>query len=145
MKGCGADLGSGYGYVSHFLLKNTSGVENLHLYEIEKLALNISRINLEALHHPAELSFEWHDVTLGIKHSNMDWIVSNPPVHRGKRSAVSLGESFVKAAKQGLRPGGKFYMVANAQLPYPRFLQRNFRTSEVLAEVSGFRVYQAQK
>lgn len=146
LTGKGADLGAGYGYLSHALL--TSGqhrVEELHLFEAEALALEAAQRNLATLAVPTRLHYHWHDVTVGLPVGRFDWLVMNPPFHSGRTVDFALGQRFIQVAAAGLRPGGRLYLVANTQLPYEQELRTGFRRSWLLAEGKGFKVIGAEK
>lgn len=144
LDGVGADLGCGYGYLSAEILKRCAGIKHLYLYEAEKIALDLASQNLtESTEVP--LSFLWHDVPAGLLHSELDWIVMNPPFHAGKKPTVGLGIRFVEVAARALRQGAALYMVANSQLPYMNILRRDFSEVRALHKARGFTAYRALK
>lgn len=145
LPGRGADLGCGYGYISSHIAKSVRGVVALHLYEAEKLALDAAKANVSAVQTRIEFSFEWHDVTTGLAHRNLDWIVTNPPFHQGKSSATSLGRRFIEVAASALRKDGKLYLVTNENFPYASPPLQGFRESRILSENGGYRVIEAVK
>ncbi len=51
----------------------------------------------------------------------------------------------IDAASRALRPGGRFYMVANRGLPYEKILKANFASFETLADNNKFRVTAARR
>jgi 16S rRNA (guanine1207-N2)-methyltransferase len=145
LQGSGADVGAGYGYLSHFILKYAKGVQKLLVYEAEGLALDMARLNLERIRGGTELSFYWHDVRRGLEAQDLDWIVMNPPFHEEGESDVELGKQFIRVASQALRPEGELYLVANARLPYEQVLKESFRWVECSVQKSGFKVFKARK
>lgn len=145
LKGRGADLGSGYGYLSWWALSHAAGIEELHLVEAEKLALDVSRRNLEQFSTQTRLNFHWLDVTAGLPLRSLDWILMNPPFHAGKVVRMSLGGRFVVEASKALKPGGLLYMVANSHLPYEGTLRDHFAVVETLAQAKGFKIFRAQR
>lgn len=84
MEGTGADLGAGYGYLSHSLLIKHPTIKAIHLYEADYNALKSATYNLTPVATKAAISFQWHDVTKGLLHNNLDWIIMNPPFHSEK-------------------------------------------------------------
>lgn len=139
LKGRGADLGAGWGYLSFEALSKSPNIRALDLYEADSRALKLAKHNLKPFSKPA-LSFFWQDVTKGLSAPGYDWIVMNPPFHRGEHTDHSLGIRFVEIASAALRPGGELHMVSNAHLPYQFVVGENFSTSSIVAEEGGFRV-----
>ncbi|MCF7733504.1 MAG: methyltransferase [Akkermansiaceae bacterium] len=120
MRGRVADLGAGWGYLTDAVLKRSTGVKRMDLYEADARALECARANLAGWQR--ELSFHWWDVSKGLRET-YDAIVMNPPFHRGRETAVDLGVAFIHAAAAALRRGGSLYLVANRQLPYESVLE----------------------
>ena len=145
LSGTGADVGAGYGYLSHTLLHQSPTVEALHLYEADYLALEATRHNLHPFTEHTHLTFHWHDVTTGLAHTSLDWIVMNPPFHSGRHATVDLGRAFIQAAADALRPGGTLHLVANQHLPYEGTLRHHFRATDLITREQGFKVYRARR
>lgn len=143
LRGEAADLGAGYGYLSHELLARCPGVVSLDLYEAERRALDLARINLSAQAERVPIDYHWHDVTSGLS-SRYDVIVSNPPFHaQGRADRPDIGRRFIAVAAEALRPGGRLWMVANRHLPYEAELGRYFQRVRVVAQEQGFKVFEA--
>ena len=51
----------------------------------------------------------------------------------------------IEAAARALKPGGRFYMVANRGLPYEPMLKANFASFETLADNNKFKVTKADR
>ena len=137
-----ADLGAGFGYLSSEVLSRCPGITALDLYEAEARALALARDNLAASSVP--VGFHWHDVTTGLLQA-YDVIVSNPPFHQGRADEPMLGLAFIAAAQAALRPGGRFWLVANRHLPYEAALSKGFAQVHTVREDAGFKVIEAIK
>ena len=145
LTGTGADVGAGYGYLSHTLLQHSPTVEALHLYEADYLALEAAKHNLHPFAEHTDLTFHWHDVTTGLAHTSLDWIVMNPPFHSGRHATLDLGRAFIQVAAGALRPGGTLHLVANQHLPYEDTLRHYFRVADLITREQGFKIYQARR
>jgi 16S rRNA (guanine1207-N2)-methyltransferase len=49
--------------------------------------------------------------------ARFDWIVSNPPVHRGQPDDFSILEDLCRGAVSHLSPGGSLFVVAQEHVP----------------------------
>jgi 16S rRNA (guanine1207-N2)-methyltransferase len=146
LAGIGADLGAGYGYLSHAALtRGSTAIQSLHAVEADARAIACARENLVAW---PQARFHWLDV-VGESLSPVpvcDWILMNPPFHEGKQADPSLGNAFIKAAASRLKPqGGALYMVANAFLPYEDTLAKHFSKVERVLAADGFKVIHARR
>lgn len=145
LKGKGADLGAGFGYLARTVFENAPAVTGMDLYEAEKRALDLAEQNLAAFKGKRAMTGIWSDVTKGLD-GPYDFIVSNPPFHQaGKADRADVGQGFIRAASAGLRPGGAFYMVANRHLPYEHTLSEGFADVTQLADEGGYKVIRAVK
>jgi len=144
LRGRGADLGAGHGYLSLQVLARNPSVAALDLYEADARALALARANLGE-REGLELGFHWQDVAVGLPRGDYDFIVSNPPFHEDRAERPELGRAFIAAASAALRPGGRFLMVANRQLPYEGALAAGFARVRTLVEAEGFKVIEAMR
>ncbi|MBP9714406.1 MAG: class I SAM-dependent methyltransferase [Sterolibacterium sp.] len=143
LKGRGADLGAGFGYLSVEVLERCKGVRAMDLYEAEARGLALARHNLEGQTGCA-LDFVWHDVTTGLlPERRYDFIVSNPPFHQGRADQPGIGKAFIRAAARALGSGGRFWLVANRHLPYEAVLQEEFRRVREVSVEQGYKVIEA--
>ena len=153
--GNGADLGSGYGYLSCELLASAPNISTLHLFEIDERACACAKCNLDerkllnrAHIWPLDLSkgalsFAGNPQISALKGS-LDWVITNPPFHSGKSTDVYLGKSFLGAAWSLLKPQGKLWVVANEFLPYQDHLEKLFGKVSMITREKGFKVFECQ-
>jgi len=144
LKGRGADLGAGYGVLSHALLSRCQGLEALTLIESEAKALEAARMNLTSSGYPAALDFIWADVTQGVPLRGLDFVVTNPPFHAGKGAVPWLGRCFIREALSALKVGGQLWFVANRRLPYEKDME-GIGLIQTVIEADGFKVIGAIK
>ena len=143
LSGHAADLGAGYGYLSTELLTRCPGIRAVDLYEAERRALDLARLNLAPFAGRVALKFHWHDVTRGID-ERFDAIVCNPPFHaQGRGDRPDIGRRFIAVAAQALKPGGRLWLVANRHLPYEAELDLHFGRVRTVAQEGGFKVVEA--
>lgn len=137
LRGEVADLGAGWGFLSHAALAKCPNISRIDLFEADSRALACARKNVTG---PAE--FHWHDVTTGLP-GKYDHILTNPPFHSGQARDVDLGRAFLTAAAKALRRGGSLHLVANRQLPYEAHLASLGLRCRAIAENHAFKVISA--
>lgn len=140
MKGAGADLGCGAGLLARAVLKSAA-VTRLDLVDLDRRAVAAARRNVE----DPRAVFHWADARATPDLEGLDFVVSNPPFHDGGAEDRALGQAFLRRAHQVLRKGGVLWLVANRHLPYEGVLTPLFARSELKANRSGFKVYEARK
>lgn len=140
LKGAVADLGAGWGAISHAIAQSTD-VKSLHLVEVDARALDCARMNVTT---PAAV-FHWADATTWMSPQLMDTVVMNPPFHAGRKGAPELGQAFIATAAKSLAPRGTLWMVANRHLPYEETLARHFGHVEELPGSGAFKLFQASR
>ena len=74
-----------------------------------------------------------------------DWIISNPPFHRGVSNDLEIAAKFFTEAGTFLTENGRIVIVCNRHLPYASWLQNHFDRVERLDENSEFIIIQAGK
>jgi 16S rRNA (guanine1207-N2)-methyltransferase len=80
------------------------------------------------------------DAYSAVQGRRFDVIATNPPFHQHAKETRGVAARFVREAPDFLRPGGRFYVVANAFLPYRRDMERVFDEVDVVAATSSYRV-----
>ena len=134
-----ADFGCGWGYLAREVLAHSPGVTSIDLIDAEHRAIEAARANIVDV----RASFHWLDLMQEAAPAIYDAVVCNPPFHAGRAAEPGLGQSVIAAAARALKPGGRFYMVANRGLPYEPQLKANFTSFETLADNNKFRVSSA--
>ena len=94
------------------------------------LAIESSRQTLEANGMQAELLAS---DGLGEVAGRYDWIVSNPPFHRGVSNDLDIAADFFRMAGTFLAENGRIVVVFNRHLPYSKWLEQAFGKVERLA------------
>lgn len=143
VKGIGADLGAGNGFLSREILANCPGVERMDLYEAEYRALGCIHGTLSAFE--ARYTAQWADVLADLPRATYDFAVMNPPFHTGRADNAELGRRFIRAAAATLKPSGTLWLVANRHLPYEAELAACFRGHEMLEDEAGYKIIRAEK
>ena len=130
------DLACGNGILA-WALKEQNEIREMHLIDDDVLAIASAQLNLDNkgnyFHHNDTLSL------LPKKH--FDWIISNPPFHFEHETTIEISLSLFKQAKELLRTGGIFRLVANKHLNYKTHLQQIFHRVEIVAENEKFIIY----
>ncbi len=143
LTGHGADFGSGYGYLSWYILTHHPKVQSLTLFESEGLALMCARKNLSSFSGTRKIEYRWADVITESTKEEFDWIVMNPPHHDDQGLDFELGRAFVRAAGRALKREGTLYMVANEHLTYEKILKESFDSFHEVNRKRGFKVLRA--
>ena len=143
LRGQGADLGAGLGFLSRAVLEKSPAVSRLHLVELDRRSVTLAARNVSdprAAFHRADVR-ALDPAALG----RLDFVVTNPPFHEGGQEDQSLGLAFLEITARLLKPGGQAWIVANRHLPYEAPLRRDFARAELLVEANGFKVYKAER
>ncbi len=141
-----ADLGAGWGFLGHAVLTKCPRVTSLDLFEADARALDLARTNLEGVAGGRATGFHWHDVSDGMpRRGAWDAVVMNPPFHEGRQTDISLGEAFIAAAADALRPGGTLLMVANRRLPYEAVITRLGMRPETRHQDAVYKILAARR
>lgn len=76
---------------------------------------------------------------------SFDLIVSNPPIHAGVKTDSRLGMRLLDSVHNHINPGGMLMIVANAHLPYEKWLSQRFRHCSERAANDSYKVLLAKK
>ncbi len=58
------------------------------------------------------------DCAAVVEDQQFDVVLTNPPFHQGKATQYDAAYQFIRDAARLLKPGGRFYLVANRFIPY---------------------------
>ena len=142
IKGMGADLGAGQGYLTKEVLTHCPKISHMDLYEAEHRAIACATQTLEAF---GNVTISWADVARDVPNNRYDFILMNPPFHVGRADAAGLGQTFIQAASRALKPHGSLYMVANRHLPYEATVAACFKQYEIIEDSGGYKVIRADR
>ncbi|MEE9387063.1 MAG: methyltransferase [Paracoccaceae bacterium] len=134
-----ADLGAGWGYLSHHILKR-SDVSECHLIEAEHSALDCARQNIT----DPRARFHWGDARKFTAKIRFDTIITNPPFHTSRVADPALGRDFIEASARLLSNRGVVWLVANRHLPYEQHLSALFKEVTEVAGDTSFKVIRAK-
>ncbi|WP_411289237.1 class I SAM-dependent methyltransferase [Phenylobacterium sp.] len=140
LAGRGADLGCGTGLLAHAVLASPA-VTHLDLVDIDRRAVEAARRNVD----DPRAAFHWADARIAPDLAGLDFVVMNPPFHDGGAEDRALGQGLIRRAHQGLRKGGRLWLVANRHLPYEGVLTPLFAGVALKGEVGGFKVFEARR
>lgn len=140
MKGAGADLGCGYGALATVAL-GSPAVTSLRLIDLDRRAVEAARRNVS----DPRARFEWADVRTLDEGGDLNFVVSNPPFHDGGAEDKRLGQAFIRKAAGMLKKGGALWLVANRHLPYEAELKGAFKRVDMIADMGGYKVFEAIK
>lgn len=144
LRGRGADLGAGWGYLSYEIISRCPEVDSIDLYEADRGALEAARRNLGQLKTACRPHGFWCDVPEERMEGRHDFVVMNPPFHDGRAADHRLGAKFIATAARALKAEGELWMVANRHLPYEQVLEETFNDKRILAQEGGFKVLWAK-
>lgn len=139
VKGQVLDVGCGSGILSTVIGKLNPDVD-LTLSDVSSAALASSNATLAAnqLKGTVVASDVFSNLT-----DKYHLIISNPPFHDGKDTSYTAVNTLIKEAKKHLKLNGYLCIVANSFLPYQAILDETFKSVELIAQTTKFKVYLA--
>lgn len=141
LAGRGADFGAGLGVLSRAVLA-TGEVTALTLIDIDRRAADCARRNVA----DPRAHVLWADLRApGAAPAELDFVIMNPPFHDGGAEDRALGQAFIAAAAQALKPAGRLVMVANRHLPYEAALSQGFAAVQLRAQTGAYKIYEARR
>lgn len=135
------DLGCGNGLLAKEIKKAFPDID-LTLCDDSAVAIHSARLNLKA--GDIDARFCHTDVLNGID-TPADWIICNPPFHKGNQVLTDIAQRMFYQASQQLRKNGKLLVIANRHLPYGKDLKRHFGGYQSLFKDGKFTLYLCHK
>ncbi|MGH2533831.1 MAG: methyltransferase [Thermomicrobiales bacterium] len=136
------DLGCGSGVVG--LIAAVEGAEQVDLVDANLLAVACVRENIARLGLGNARALAG-DVIEPVRDQRYDVVVTNPPFHVGGETDIAVAHAFIAGAREVLRPGGRFYLVANRPLVYEPLLRARFATVARVAASNRYAVWLADE
>jgi len=133
------DFGCGIGVIGLSLVLRDP---EIHLTLLDNSALALESARLSAAANEIAVTLLPSDGLQSVD-QRFDWIVSNPPFHRGVASTLDIARQFFSRAPGVLNKQGKMLLVCNQHLPYETWLGEHFGRIETLASNNHFRVLKA--
>ena len=135
------DIGCGAGFIGlHIARQATWGHVTMVDASLVSVALAQQNIAESGLTNIKVLPSDGAQAVLS---QHFDLVVTNPPFHHGGIQTTEIAERFIREASQVLRPGGRFYLVANRFLKYEPTLRAHFKKVEEVGGNSRFKVLRA--
>jgi 16S rRNA (guanine1207-N2)-methyltransferase len=137
------DLGCGTGALG-LRAAQLSGAGHVTLLDVDLEAVRCVERSIHglALHNCSVLG---SDVGAAVNGDAFDLVVTNPPFHVGKATALDVPAQFIRDAWRVLRVGGRLALVANRTLPYERLIDEQFGTRVTIHDGPRFKVLGATK
>ena len=80
------------------------------------------------------------DCAAVVENRDFDVVVTNPPFHQGKATQYDAAYQFIRDAARLLKPGGRFYLVANRFIAYEDVIREWLGEVETVYEDKRFKV-----
>ena len=139
IKGKVLDFGCGSGAIGIYLKRQYPDID-LEMLDTSAVALESARLSLQLNACEAQLTAsDGLDQAKG----RYDWIISNPPFHKGVATDFEIARRFIANAPAKLGNRGRMLLVCNRHLPYESWLSEAFVGYEKAAENREFKVLQA--
>jgi len=84
------------------------------------------------------------DCAAVVENQDFDVVITNPPFHQGKATQYDAAYQFIRDAARILKPGGRFYLVANRFIPYEDAIRHQLGALDTIYEDKRFKVLLGQ-
>ncbi len=135
------DLGCGYGLVG---LVAAGTARQVYLVDADVEAVEAARrtVALHGLGHCTVLAGDGVAAVQGIA---FDVVATNPPFHQGKATTYDVARQFIADGARVLRPGGRFYLVANRFIRYEEAMREALGRVETVYSDSRYKVLRGSR
>jgi len=141
VQGTVCDLGCGNGVIGMMALQKNPQI-SLWSCDESALAISSARHNLQRYFPQRSCSFYLGNGLDGLEQT-FDWILLNPPFHRGHAVDDSVARMLFRQAGQRLRKDGVLRVIGNRHLVYEQLLKKYFRRVAVVAQNPKFTIVDA--
>ena len=121
------DLACGNGVIGAFI-KNAHPSIDLHLIDDNYLAIASAKLNIKK----DDATFHWNNTIDGLKSSEFDLVLCNPPFHFEYENTAEIAHSLFKESYNHLKLGGEMRIVSNSHLKYLSFLRKLFGSVSII-------------
>lgn len=134
------DLGCGNGYLAMWAAKHGAG--EIVATDNNFTAVAICQKNFQQLGQPESTidAIAVVDDCAKEIQEKFDFVLCNPPFHRGKQIDTELTQKFVTATRHLLNTNGEAWFVVNAFIPLETVAERNSLSTETIANNRQFKV-----
>lgn len=130
------DLGCGYGIVGLVAAERAGQV---YLLDADAEAVESARRTV-ALNGLGNCQVLASDCAAAVGHVPFDVVATNPPFHQGKATTYDVALQFIRDAARVLRPGGRFYLVANRFIRYENAIRQTFGNVQAVHSDAQYQV-----
>ncbi|MEP6990529.1 MAG: methyltransferase [bacterium] len=135
------DIGCGYGALG-ITAASLSGTGRITMLDADVEAIRSATRSADA-NGIAGYRAIASDVASAVRGERFDVVVTNPPFHVGKATDLDVPRQFIADAWDGLRDGGRLFLVANRTLPYEQAVRLRFGNVTNVHDGSRFKVLTA--
>ena len=133
------DFGCGSGIIGA-VIKTLYPNSNVTLIDIDAFALEAARLTCEINNINVNIIPCSNISNLTQK---FNFIISNPPFHKGLSTYYKSTEYFLSNASSKLAPNGELRVVANNFLKYQPLIEKKFNRCTIVSNQDGFKIYSA--
>ena len=138
------DIGCGTGYLGlHIARLASKGSVTMVDASLAAIAMAQRAVEQSGLSGSRTIHLLPSDGVQAVTAQRFDLIVTNPPFHQGGIQTTAIAERFIRGAAQVLRPGGRFYLVANRFLKYEPTMRECFGKVEEVGGDTRYKVLRA--